>query len=84
MRRTGPGLLLAAMRENVPLECGSGAMESPVNVDERVGASAVPAAPVVTLGGVGTFALALRFLVKFLQAGAHPRQFLTPHARSIA
>ncbi|MGE5112207.1 MAG: hypothetical protein ACM3JB_15190 [Acidobacteriaceae bacterium] len=72
------------MRENVSFECGSGSMQPPVNVGERVRASAITGAPVIVLGGAGAFPLTLGLLVEFLQAGAHPRQFFTPHGRSIA
>src|SRR5512142_297353 len=84
MRQMGRALLLAAMRENVPFECGSGAMQPPVNVGERIRASAIMGAPVVALGGASALPLRPGLLVEFLQAGAHPRQFFTPHGRSIA
>src|SRR5512146_624340 len=84
MRRIGRLLLLAAMRENVPFQCGRGAMEPPVDKGKRVGPPAITGAPVIALSGAGASPLRPGFLVEFLQAGAHSRQVFTPHGRSIA
>lgn len=72
------------MNDDVPLKCGGSAMQAAMDISECVGSPAIPAAPIPSLGSVCVFALVFRFLMKLLQVGAHPRQFLTSHAASIA
>jgi hypothetical protein len=70
--------------KKVVFERSSGTMQSAMDVGERARTSSETAAPIVAFGNPHAFLLVFRFQVKFLQSGAHPRQFLTSHIASIS
>lgn len=72
------------MGEKMVFERGSGAVQPAMNVSESPRASAEPAAAIVAFGDAHALLLMFRFQVKFLQVGAHSRQFLTSHVASIS